>query len=127
MAKLLPKQYAKILYESTKGLKGAELESVTKRFITFLRENQMVSKVKYIMKEFERHAKKEEGVEIIEITSARELSQTQIKEVSKNFGKNVEATTIVDPELIGGIMVRTENTILDGSIRGQLEKMKTQL
>ena len=127
MAKMLPKQYGKILYESTKGLKGADLETVIKNFVSFLQKAQMISKVEYIMQEFETYAKKQEGIERIEIVSARLLSETQIKEISKHFRARVEASTTVDPSLIGGIKVKTENTILDGSIKGQLEKLKQQL
>lgn len=124
---MLPKQYGKILYESTKELKGADLESVIKNFISFLREEQMISKATYIMREFETYAKKQEGIEQIEIVSVRLLSETQIKEISKHFGSQVEASVTMDPSLIGGIKVKTENTILDGSIKGQLEKLKQQL
>ncbi len=127
MAKLLPKQYGKILYESTKGLEGVELEKVIHGFLVFLREEQMLSKTDFIMKEFERYAKKQDGVEMIEITSARELTQNDIKEISKHFGEKTEATVRVDKKLIGGIMIQTDNTILDGSLKGQLEKLKQQL
>ncbi len=127
MAKMLPKQYAKILYESTKGLKGSDLESVIKNFISFLREQQMISKVGYIMKEFQSYAKKQEGIEQIGVTSARSLSPSEIKEIGKHFGDNVEVEATVDPTLIAGITIRTENTILDGSLKGQLEKLKQQL
>lgn len=127
MPKLLPKQYGKILYESTKGLKGADLENVIKKFVQLLRGDQMLSKADYIIKEYEVYAKKQEGIETIEIVSARELTQNQVKEISTHFGEKVEAATRVDEKLIGGVMIKTENTILDGSVRGQLEKLKQQL
>ncbi len=127
MPKLLPKQYGKILYESTKTLKGVELEKAINNFLLFLQREQMVSKAPYIMKEFEKYAKKQEGIEMIEIVSARKLTEAQIQEISKHFGDKVEAVTIVDSTLLGGIMIKTENEILDGSIKGQLEKLKQQL
>ncbi len=124
---MLPKQYGKILYESTKGLKGAELEAVIKNFLILLQGEQMLSKVEFIMREFERYAKKQEGVEEIEITSARELTPQEIKEIGKHFGEKVEAVTKVDEKIIGGVIIKTDNTILDGSLKGQLEKLKQQL
>ncbi|MBP9732022.1 MAG: ATP synthase F1 subunit delta [Candidatus Magasanikbacteria bacterium] len=127
MAKLLTKQYGKILFESTKGLKGDELESVIKKFLTFLQSKQMISKADQIMSEYEKCVKEAEGIKMIEIVSARELSPEAVKEISKHFGEKVEATVIIDPKLLGGIMIRTENEILDGSIKGQLEKLKQQL
>lgn len=127
MPKLLPKQYGKILYESTKGLKGTELENTIKNFLLFLQREQMLSKAPYIMEEFKKYAKKQEGIETIEITSIRDLSQNEVKEISKHFGEKVEASVVVDKRLIGGVTIRTENTILDGSIKGQLGKLKQQL
>ena len=127
MAKLLTKQYGKILFESTRGLKGADLESVTKNFLLFLQSKQMLGKADRIMKEYEAYAKQAEGIRMIEIVSARELSESSIKQISKHFGEKVEATVTIDPKLLGGIMVKTGNEILDGSIKGQLEKLKQQL
>ncbi len=127
MAKLLTKQYGKILFESTKGLKGAELDGVIKNFLTFLQNKQMLSKSDRIMKEYEKYAKEAEGIKMIEIVSARELTPSAIKEISKHFGEKVEATVTIDPKLLGGVLVKTENEIFDGSIKGQLEKLKNQL
>lgn len=127
MAKLLTKQYGKILFESTKGLKGAELESVTKNFLLFLQSKQMLGKVDQIMREYETYAKEAEGIKMIKIVSARELSASAVKEISTHFGEKVEATVTIDPKLLGGVMVKTENEIFDGSIKGQLEKLKQKL
>lgn len=127
MARLLPKQYAKILFESTKGLKGTDLESVIKQFVIFLQGEHMLSKADYIIQEFERYSKKQEGIETIEIASARELSPGEIQEIAKHFGEKVETIQSVDKSLIGGVKIKTENTILDGSIKAQLEKLKQQL
>ncbi len=127
MAKLLTRQYGKILFESTKGLKGAELDGVIKNFLLFLQSKQMLGKADRIMKEYETYAKQAEGIQMIEIMSARELSESSIKQISKHFGEKVEASVTIDPTLLGGIMVKTENEIFDGSIKGQLEKLKTQL
>ncbi len=42
-------------------------------------------------------------------------------------GKKVRAHYSSDPELLGGVVVRVGSTIYDGSVRGQLEKMKQEL
>lgn len=127
MARLLTRQYGKILFESTKGLKGAELDGVIKNFLKFLQSKQMLSKAEPIMNEYEKYAKEAEGIQMIEIVSARELSVSAVKEISKHFGEKVEATVKIDPTVLGGIIVKTENEIFDGSVRGQLEKLKQQL
>jgi F-type H+-transporting ATPase subunit delta len=66
-----------------------------------------------------------------EISSARQLSTEEKRElesqVERLTGKKVRAHYASDPRLLGGIMVRVGSTIYDGSIRGQLEKMKQEL
>ncbi len=120
-------QYGKILYEVTKGLKGTELESAVMHFFRFLQDERVLSKAEYIIQEFERYAKKQEGINVIEITSARELAKSEIQTISAHFGEQVEVLTRVDPSLIGGVTIKTENTILNGSVRAQLEKLHAQL
>ena len=66
-----------------------------------------------------------------EISSARQLSAEEKRElesqVERLTGKKVRARYASDPELLGGVMVRVGSTIYDGSVRGQLEKMKQEL
>jgi F-type H+-transporting ATPase subunit delta len=68
------------------------------------------------------------GIAEAEITSFRELSDTEKREfesqVAKLTGKKVRAHYTRDGSLLGGAMLRLGSTIYDGSVRGQLEKMK---
>jgi F-type H+-transporting ATPase subunit delta len=58
------------------------------------------------------------------VTSAVELSAEQLEEISaalgQSFGKRVHVIAEVDPSLLGGIVVQTEDRIIDGSVRGRL-------
>lgn len=127
MAKLLPKQYAKILYELTEGKKGSELEKSVEEFVAFLIEQRALSKKEYMMKAFKEYAKLQQGIKKIIITSARELSDKMISEISSLFGKKVEVETSIDTSLIGGVVVRSGNSILDVSVKTQLEQLQRQL
>jgi F-type H+-transporting ATPase subunit delta len=66
-----------------------------------------------------------------EISSARPLSAEEKQqleaEVERLTGKYVRAHYASEPGLLGGVIVRVGSTIYDGSIRGQLEKMKQEL
>jgi F-type H+-transporting ATPase subunit delta len=66
-----------------------------------------------------------------QISSARQLSTEEKRElesqVERLTGKKVRAHYALDAGLLGGVMVRVGSTIYDGSIRGQLEKMKQEL
>jgi F-type H+-transporting ATPase subunit delta len=125
MPKLLPQQYAKVLYELTKDAENVD-DAIT-TFIQFLKKEQAVKKVPHIMKYFEAYAKEQEGIAQIHVTGARDLSDKVLKEVGDAFGSNTEVTTEVDPAIIGGVVVRSKNTILDGSIKTQLELLKREM
>lgn len=127
MKKLLPIQYAKVLYRLTEGLAKSDLEKVVVGFITFLKQRQVLSKSELIIKAFERYSKEQAGIKFLKISSAKKLTEKQLNEIIKNFGKEVEVETNVDPNLIGGVVLQDGNTILDGSIKTQLKKLENKL
>lgn len=127
MAKMLPKQYAKVLYELTEGKKGSDLEKAVGEFVKFLIEERALSKKEYLMKAFKEYAKLQQGIQKIVITSARELSDNMVKEITGLFGKKVEVETKIDKSLIGGVVVKSGDSIIDASVKSQLEQLQRQL
>jgi len=63
--------------------------------------------------------------------TAKKLEKDEIGYITKvlesSMAKRVEISTEIDESLIGGIKLRMDNFFLDGSLHGQLEKMKTGL
>jgi F-type H+-transporting ATPase subunit delta len=63
-----------------------------------------------------------------QVSSARELGNDEKRsleaQIEKVTGKKVRAQFGLDPSLLGGAVVRVGSTIYDGSVRGQLEKIK---
>tara|TARA_Y100000310_G_C20229687_1_gene599629 strand:+ start:64 stop:447 length:384 start_codon:yes stop_codon:yes gene_type:complete len=121
------RQYAKALYEVTSGLSGADLSIAIENFVQVLAKNYNLSQASSIITEFESYAKSEEGIMAIEITSASELDKGSIQAIKKTFGDKVETVEKIDPALIGGVSIKTEDKILDGSIKTQLQNMKQLL
>jgi len=72
-----------------------------------------------------------QGVAEAEISSAIELSAAQKKEMAATLarltGKKIEAKYALDPELLGGAVVRIGDTIYDGSLRSRLNEMRARL
>lgn len=124
---MLPKQYAKVLYELTEGKKGSDLEKAVGEFVKFLIEERALSKKEYLMKAFKEYAKLQQGIQKIVITSARELSDNMVKEITGLFGKKVEVETKIDKSLIGGVVVKSGDSIIDASVKSQLEQLQRQL
>ena len=127
MAKTSNKQYAEALYEVTLNLKGSDLNNAIKSFAEILVRDHKLKQAGNIIIEFEKFTKKQEGVVEIEITSARELDSKTVDQIKQVFGEKAEAITKVDENLIGGVKVRLEDKILDGSIKTQLKSLKQQL
>src|SRR5262249_28815859 len=71
------------------------------------------------------------GIAEAQVSSARELSleekQLLEKEMTRITGKLVRATYARDANLLGGATVRIGSTIYDGSVRGQLQRIKEQI
>jgi len=127
MPKILPLQYAKILYTLTEDVSGKELEKSIEVFVQFLKKNQSLNKISYIIKEFEIYACKVQGTEEAIIKSARELSTGTIEEIKKVLSLKGKIKTEIDKEILGGTVVRIGNRIFDASLKTQINKLKQQL
>lgn len=88
------------------------LEAIVKQYLKLLRDlNQTV---------------------LAEITSAKELTEAQkqaVIEKVKAIGqaRNVEIKTTIDPDLLGGVIIKVGSQVLDASIRGQLRRIRISL
>lgn len=122
--KISNKQLAIALYEATKGLVASDLKKALVEFVAILARERKLKKADYIIAEYVKYAKVQDGVRQIEITSARELDDKVLNHIKKAFGDKVEAEVKVDASLLGGVRVKTDDKILDASLRTQLNKLK---
>lgn len=129
MRKSHPKAYARALHELTQGKRGAELNKILERFVAHLAKTRMLKQSDRIINEFIHYAKAQEGTAEIEIHSARELTTATINQVKSALGggDKVEAAVSVDSTLLGGVVVRAKDRILDGSLKTQLNLLKIKL
>lgn len=102
-----------------------------RNFMAILIDHRRIPMLDEIARQFAVELDTRLGFVQAEISSARELSSEEKRElmsqVERLTGKKVRAQYASDPALLGGVMVRVGSTIYDGSIRGQLEKMKQEL
>jgi len=67
----------------------------------------------------------------VEITSAVELDEKIVKHIgdriSEQTGRRVELSATVEPDILGGIIVRVGNQVLDASIRRRLDQLRRQV
>ena len=67
----------------------------------------------------------------VEVTSAIELDAAVVAEIGERIrtqtGNNIELTTVVDPDVLGGIVLRVGDFILDASVRNSLSQLRKQV
>jgi F-type H+-transporting ATPase subunit delta len=102
-----------------------------RNFFAILIDHGRIPMAAQIAKQFETELNHQLGFVEAGITSARQLSSDERQglesKVGSMTGKNVRASYATNPDLLGGVIVRVGSTIYDGSVRGQLRKLKEQL
>jgi F-type H+-transporting ATPase subunit delta len=109
----------------------AKLSHEVRNFVAVLIDNRRITFLGAIVKQFEQDLNQRLGFAVAEITSSRELSDAECRnlesEVEKLTGRKVRASYSKDASILGGAMVKIGSTIYDGSVKGQLERMKQAL
>jgi F-type H+-transporting ATPase subunit delta len=97
-------------------------------FLSLLIENHRMPVIFRIRDQYQRLWDEENRVLPVEITSAIELDQATTENLGRTIGeragRRVTLAARVDPDIIGGIIVRVGNSILDASIRNRLEQLR---
>ena len=100
-------------------------------FLKLLVQNRRLALVPYIAKIYEAYRAEDEGYVDVEVTTAyafsKEEKQQFASKLEKTFSKKVHMNVSVDKSLIGGVLVRAGDKVIDGSIRGQLQQMQKAL
>ncbi len=100
-------------------------------FLKLLVENHRMPVIYRLRREYERLWERENRLLPVVLTSAVELDEQTVKDLGERIGERtgntVVLTTTVEPDIIGGIVVRVGNSILDASIRNRLEQLRTQV
>ena len=121
------KQLAEALYQISRGLKGEKLTQALRGFMALLMRSHKLKQASRIIEEFIKFSKKQDVVVEIEVTSARGLDDGTMSHIKKAFGTNVEETLVVDEDILGGVKIKTEDKILDASLKTQLINFKKSL
>ena len=110
---------------------AGDSEPLFTNFLRLAAEKGRAGEIEEIAKEFEHLMAVEEKRLTVELTTARELSDSEadaiLKEIEKHAGRKVDATRKVDPDLVGGIVLRAGSYRVDASVRGRLERLRQQL
>jgi F-type H+-transporting ATPase subunit delta len=99
-----------------------------RNLVAVLIDHRRVAFLTRIVEQLEKELNMRLGFAEAEITSARDLNDTEKRtlegQVAKVTGKKVRARYALDKALLGGAIVRVGSTIYDGSVQGQLARIK---
>lgn len=118
-------------YELFIGLLETKLSDKAQNFVQLLIRNERLLLLPAVAQQFEVLRHKLEGTALAEITSAFELSESQVNDLvaalEKKFGLKLKAEVTVDSSLIGGVRVKVGDQVLDTSVQAQLAHMRDKL
>jgi F-type H+-transporting ATPase subunit delta len=102
-----------------------------RNFMAVLVDHRRIGQIEEIAQQFRHELNRRLGIAEAQVSSARELNQGERELLQKQMaaitGKVVQATYSRDPRLLGGAVVRIGSTIYDGSVLGQLRRIKAEI
>jgi F-type H+-transporting ATPase subunit delta len=108
-----------------------EADEMLRNFLRVVTEKGRAGQIEEIAHEFQTLYAEEQRVLNVELTTAFELSEeeagTIVRQIEEASGRTVEATRSVDPKLIGGIVLTAGSLRVDSSVRGRLERLRSEL
>ncbi len=107
------------------------VDVAVQNFIYLIVDHRRTEMLDEIVVAFGQQLNSRLGIEEAEVSSAKELSAAEKKEltsvIERRTGKKIEALFREDKALLGGAVVRVGSTIYDGSVREQLNRLREQL
>lgn len=119
------------LEEKLTSIDEAFGESVNENVLSFLKllcENNRMENLGECIEAYEALYNQIKGVVIARVTSAVELTDLEKERLTagleKKLGRKVELACAVDPAILGGIIVETGDTVIDGSVKRKIQEVK---
>lgn len=130
--KITAKQYAQSLYETTMGKKSSQIKVDIKKFVEILVKNNDLNSGEKIVNEFIKVKNKKEGIVESEIVSARKLDNSTVKLLNNYIVKLSGAKKVVlekslDKNILGGVVIKYGDKILDGSVKTKLGELRSEM
>ena len=109
----------------------SDADERTVNFLELLAERHRMPAIFRIKREFDALWADENQLLPVTVTSAVELDEGLVEDIGKRIqeqtGRKVELSSNVDPDVLGGLMVRVGNMVLDATVRNRLEQLRKQV
>jgi F-type H+-transporting ATPase subunit delta len=108
--------------------KKAKVSVLTQQFIGTITANRRAHEIPTIIKAFMEMVALRRGSQVAKVVSASKLTQAQLKQLQTKLksetGQTVEIETSVDPELLGGFVIKMGSRLYDASLKTKLEDLR---
>jgi ATP synthase F1 delta subunit len=106
-------------------------EDILLNFLKLLIENHRMPVIFRVRRVYEGLWEEENRLLPVNVTSAIELDDATVREIgdriSEQTGRKVQLSADVEPDILGGIVVRAGNAVLDASVRNRLDQLRKQV
>ncbi len=113
------------------GVFKNRISETTLSFLNLLVDKRRATLLPEIQREFDRLALQVQNIARATAVTAVPLKPAEVKSLSKSLeertGKKIELTTEVDPSVLGGVLVRIGDNVIDGTVRGNLDRLRARL
>ena len=120
-----------MLADLIKGVCSDKVDQQGYNLVDTLIDNGRLNAAGAIASRFEELRAEAESLVEAEVESALPLDEAQLEKLSasleKHFGKRVKLSPSVNEDLMGGILIRAGDTVIDGSVRTKLEKLASTI
>jgi F-type H+-transporting ATPase subunit delta len=125
--RVTPEELAALVIE----IAGPQLDEEGRNFVRTLADNRRLALLPEISALFDELKGEAEGVVDVTVTSAAPLDDSQRTKLAgaleRRLGRTVRLQCATDPALIGGAVLRAGDLVIDGSLRGRLERIAYEL
>ena len=125
-----PETGSEALFGLIVSITGA-LEPKAENLVHVLMENDRLLLLPEIAELYEKHRAQAEASVDVEVASAVTLDAAQEKVIAaaleKKLGKKIKLSSSVDESLIGGVVIRAGDLVIDGSVKGRLGELASHL
>jgi F-type H+-transporting ATPase subunit delta len=119
------------LAELVTGVAGPGLDEDSRNFVSLLAQNRRLGFLPEIVALFEQMKADVENAVDVEVVAASQLTPDQQSRyaaaLQKKLGRQVRLHTRVDGSLIGGAVLKAGDLVIDGSIKGRLERLAIEM
>ena len=126
------KQYAELFYELTADKNSGEIKGAIEKFVKLLARQGQLNKADKIIDSFSKVWNKKRGIVEAEAISARELDKEIVKLlhgyiVKLSGAKEIILAEKVDKKILGGVVIKYGDKVVDGSLKMRLVELKSSL